>query len=59
MIEVKQPSNLMIKYRRLGFIIYIFCMMPLVPLIPNIAVSNKARKRFCIAYVNAITKEQQ
>ena len=58
MIEVKQPSNLMIKYRRLGFIIYIFCMMPLVPLIPNIAVSNKARKRFCIAYVNAITKEE-
>ena len=58
MIEVKQPSNLMIKYRRLGFIIYIFCMMPLVPLIPNIPVSNKARKRFCIAYVNAITKEE-
>ena len=58
MIEVKQPSNLMIKYRRLGFIINIFCMMPLVPLIPNIAVSNKARKRFCIAYVNAITKEE-
>ena len=59
MIEVKQPSNLMIKYRRLGFIIYIFCMMPLVPLIPYVAVSDKARRNFCIAYVNAITKENK
>lgn len=57
MIEYKQPSNLMIKYRSLAFIIYIFCIMPLVPLIPHIAISNKARKNFCIAYVNAITKE--
>ena len=59
LIEKKQPSNLMIKYRRLGFIIYILCIMPLVPLIPSVAVSNKARKRFCIAYVNAVTKEEQ
>ena len=58
MIEYKQPSNLMIKYRSLAFIIYIFCIMPLVPLIPHIAISNKARKNFCIAYVNAITKEK-
>ena len=59
MIEYKQPSNLMIKYRSLAFVTYIFCMMPLVPLIPSIAVSNKARKRFCISYVNAITKENK
>ena len=58
MIEYKQPSNLMIKYRSLAFIIYIFCIMPLVPLIPHIAISNKARKNFCIAYVNAVTKEK-
>jgi hypothetical protein len=58
LIEKKQPSNLMLKYRNLGFIIYIFCMMPLVPLVPHIAVSNRARKNFCIAYVNAVTKEK-
>jgi hypothetical protein len=57
MIENKQPSNLMIKRRVLAFIIYAFCMIPLVPFIPHIAVSNKARKNFCIAYVNAVTKE--
>ena len=57
MIEYKQPSNLMIKYRGLAFVIYIFCMVPLVPFIPHIAVNNGARKRFIIAYVNAITKE--
>ena len=59
MIEVKEPENLMIKYRNLAFLTYIFCMMPLVPLIPHVAISDKARKNFCIAYVNAITKEQQ
>ena len=59
MIEVKDPSNLMIKYRSLAFITYTLCLMPLVPLIPYVAVSDKARKNFCIAYVNAITKEQQ
>ena len=59
MIEVKEPENLMIKYRNLAFLTYIFCMMPLVPLIPYVAVSDKARRNFCIAYVNAITKEQQ
>ena len=57
LIEKKQPSNLMIKYRSLAFIIYTFCIMPLVPLIPYVAVSDKARKNFCIAYVNAITKD--
>ena len=57
MIEVKDPSNLMIKYRSLAFITYTLCLMPLVPLIPYVAVSDKARKNFCIAYVNAITKE--
>ena len=59
LIEKKEPSNLMIKYRNLGFIIYILCIMPLVPLIPHIAVSNRAIKNFCIAYVNAITKENK
>ena len=58
MIEVKDPSNLMIKYRSLAFITYTLCLMPLVPLIPYVAVSDKARRNFCIAYVNAITKEQ-
>ena len=58
LIEKNQPSNLMLKYSNLGFIIYIFCMMPLVPLVPHIAVSNRARKNFCIAYVNAVTKEK-
>jgi hypothetical protein len=58
MIEYKQPSNVMIKYRNLAFIVYIFSIMPLVPLIPHIAINDKARKNFCIAYVNAITKEQ-
>ena len=57
MIEVKDPSNLMIKYRSLAFITYTLCLMPLVPLIPYVAVSDKARRNFCIAYVNAITKE--
>ena len=57
MIEVKDPSNLMIKYRSLAFIIYTLCLMPLVPLIPYVAGSDKARRNFCIAYVNAITKE--
>ena len=59
MIEVKDPSNLMIKYRSLAFITYTLCLMPLVPLIPYVAVSDKARRNFCIAYVNAITKEEQ
>ena len=59
MIEYKQPSNLMIKYRGLAFVTYIFCMIPLVPFIPHIAVSNRARKNFCIAYVNAVTKEEK
>ena len=59
MLEVKQPENLMLKYRIMAFITYIFCMIPLVPFIPHIAVNNRARKNFCIAYVNAITKEQQ
>ena len=58
MIEYKQPSNVMIKYRNLAFIVYIFSIMPLVPLIPHIAISDKARKNFCIHYVNAITKEE-
>ena len=58
MLEVKQPENLMLKYRILAFFTYIFCMIPLVPFIPHIAVNNRARKNFCIAYVNAITKEQ-
>ena len=57
MIERKQPKNLMLKYKKLGFITYILCIMPLVPLIPHIAVSARARKRFCIAYVNAVTQE--
>ena len=59
MIEVKDPSNLMIKYRSLAFITYTLCLMPLVPLIPYVAVSDKARRNFCIAYVNAITKENK
>ena len=59
MIEAKDPSNLMIKYRGLAFITYTLCLMPLVPLIPYVAVSDKARKNFCIAYVNAVTKEQK
>ena len=56
MLEVKQPENLMLKYRIMAFITYIFCMIPLVAFIPHIAVNNGARKRFIIAYVNAITK---
>jgi hypothetical protein len=58
MIEAKQPENLMLKYRKLAFATFIFCMIPLVPFIPQVAVSDKARRRFCIAYVNAITKEE-
>ena len=59
MIEKKQPSNLMIKYRSLAFVTYIFYMIPLLPFIHHIAVSNRARKNFCIAYVNAVTKEEK
>ena len=59
MIKKKQPENLMIKYRNLAFLTYIFCMIPLVPFIPHIAVSNRARKNFCMAYVNAVTKEEK
>jgi hypothetical protein len=59
MIEKKQPSNLMIKYRKVAFLIYMLCMMPLVPLIPYIALNNKARNRFVLSYVHAITREQQ
>ena len=58
MIEYKQPENLMLKYRKLAFATFIFCMIPLVPFIPQVAVSDKARRKFCIAYVNAITKEE-
>jgi hypothetical protein len=58
MIEKKQPSNLMIKYRKVAFLIYTLCMMPLVPLIPYIALNNKARNRFVLSYVKAITKEE-
>ena len=58
MIEKKQPKNLMIKHRGIAFATYIFCMIPLVPFIPQVALSNKARKKFIIAYVNAITKEK-
>ena len=57
MIEAKQPENLMLKYRIMAFITYIFCMIPIVPFIPQVAVSDRARKKFIIAYVNAITKE--
>ena len=56
MLEAKEPENLMLKYRILAFFTYIFCMIPLVPFIPYIAISDKARKKFIIAYVNAITK---
>ena len=56
MLEVKQPENLMLKYRILAFFTYIFCMIPLVPFIPYVAISDKARRKFIIAYVNAITK---
>jgi len=58
MLEIKQPENLMLKYRFLGFFTYIFCMIPLVPLIPQVAVSDKSRRKFIIAYVTAITKGQ-
>ena len=58
MIEIKEPNNLMIRYRTLAFIIYSICMLILVPLIPQIAVSNKARKKFCISYVKSITQEK-
>ena len=57
MLEAKQPENLMLKYRIMAFITYIFCMIPIVPFIPQVAVSDRARKKFIIAYVNAITKE--
>ena len=56
MLEAKQPENLMLKYRIMAFITYIFCMIPLVPFIPQIAISDRARRKFIIAYVNAITK---
>ena len=56
MIEVKQPENLMLKYRIMAFITYIFCMIPIVPFIPQVAISDRARRKFIIAYVNAITK---
>ena len=56
MLEVKQPENLMLKYRIMAFITYIFCMIPIVPFIPQVAVSDRARKKFIIAYVYAITK---
>jgi len=59
MIEIKQPENLMIKHRILGFIIYSLCMTLLVPFIPQVAVSNRARKSFCLSYVKAITKEEK
>ena len=58
LIEIKEPNNLMIKHRRLAFFIYSFCMILLVPLTPQIAVSNKARKRFCVSYVKSVTKEE-
>jgi len=57
MLELKQPENLMLKYRVLAFLTYIFCMIPLVPFIPQIAISDKARRSFIIAYVTTITKE--
>ena len=57
MLEAKQPENLMLKYRIMAFITYIFCMIPIVPFIPQVAVSDRARRKFIIAYVNAITKE--
>ena len=56
MLEAKQPENLMLKYRIMAFITYIFCMIPIVPFIPQVAISDRARRKFIIAYVNAITK---
>ena len=57
MLEVKQPENLMLKYRIMAFITYIFCMIPIVPFIPQVAISDKARRKFVLAYVTTITKE--
>lgn len=59
MIERKQPDNLMLQYRTMAFIVYTFCMIPLVLAVPQIAVSNHARKRFCVGYVNAVTREEK
>jgi hypothetical protein len=58
MLELKEPENLMLKYRIMAFITYICCMIPIVPFVPQVAVSDRARRRFIIAYVNAITKGQ-
>ena len=37
------------------FLVYSY----LINAIPQVAVSNRARKSFCLAYVNAVTKEEK
>ena len=50
MLELKEPENLMLKYRILAFFTYIFCMIQLVQFIPYVAISDKARRKFIIEY---------
>jgi hypothetical protein len=59
MIRVRDSSNIMIIYNKLGFIVFSIGLFFLVPLIPKVAFSNRARKSFCIGYVNSLTKENK
>jgi hypothetical protein len=59
MIRVRDPSNIMLIYNKIGFMAFSIGVFLLVPLIPKVAFSDKARKSFCIGYVNSVTQENK
>jgi uncharacterized membrane protein len=55
MIENKSPTNLITQYRILHLIAFVIGILVLTLPVARVAFSNKARKSFCIGYVNSIT----
>ena len=54
MIEAKSPTSLITQYRILHLIAYVVGITILTIPVARVAFDNKARKSFCIGYVNAL-----
>ena len=56
MVEQKEGGELIVGYKYTHMVIYAITLFFITPLIGQVAVFEKPRKRWCVAYVNAICK---
>jgi hypothetical protein len=58
MINNKRPDSIINKYRILHCIVYILGIAVLIIPAAKVAFSDKARKSWCIGYVNAVLEKK-